>query len=644
MSYSAEEPPAKKCRSEETSTTSTPSSTTSETSSSPLQVFSPHVLNNAAQYAKTYQNAKPYSHGVLEELFVTGFADKVLHEVKHNLKCKYKESDLFRVYQSIDLANLSNQPIAMIDPQSQLQLVHNMPNMMTLKNALYSPEWRLFIEQIANLPKGTLTDQVDCAINCHDKGCHLLCHDDVIGTRRVSYILYFTDSEPDWNDEDGGRLELYESIVSDDNGDNHGDTDATATHSNVRVRVPGVFPVKTVLPKFNSMAYFAVEPGVSFHSVQEVFCDRPRLSIQGWYHAKEMPKEMEHASLNQLKTTNVLGEHDFEGDFTPMLSADVSTDTRTNNNNINTNNNNTDTNININMELTNEDKDFLSQYISKTYLRPESIQEICSRFEEDSSVQLRHFFNLEWERKVSKLLKTEDERCNFGRDQPSLDYAIGVTKEWVPVGPAHKQRFLEYVGGATEDGETCGSVLKYLKEQIMQSPEFGRLLKSYTSLGMPLGYRGRVRRFRPGLDYTIAHYGILTQSAVLDATMCFVSGQGDQSIGNEDDNEDDMLWQSDDKGGFECYIAADDEEEGDNEADDEYNEEDDTKLLSVSACNNTLSLVYRDPGTMRFVKYLGIGAPSSRWDLSLEYEVEEDDEESEENDAVEKEGDVDVGF
>lgn len=158
----------------------------------------------------------------------------------------------------------------------------------------------------------------------------------------------------------------------------------------------------------------------------------------------------------------------------------------------------------------------------------------------------------------------------------------------------------------------------------MQSPEFGRLLSSYTSLGALLGYRGRVRRFRPGLDYTIAHYGILTKTSVLDATMCFVTGKGDQSLGEEGDNDDDIIWQSDDKGGFECYIAADDED--DDEAEDEYDEEDDTKLLSVSPSNNTLSLVYRDPGTMRFVKYLGIGAPSSRWDLCLEYEVEDDDD------------------
>ncbi len=61
-------------------------------------------------------------------------------------------------------------------------------------------------------------------------------------------------------------------------------------------------------------------------------------------------------------------------------------------------------------------------------------------------------------------------------------------------------------------------------------------------------------------------------------------------------------------------------------ADAEYDEEDDTKLLSVSASNNTLSIVYRDPGTMRFVKYVGAGAPSSRWDIAMEYEVDASDD------------------
>ena len=65
---------------------------------------------------------------------------------------------------------------------------------------------------------------------------------------------------------------------------------------------------------------------------------------------------------------------------------------------------------------------------------------------------------------------------------------------------------------------------------------------------------------------------------------------------------------------------------------DEYNEDDDTELLSVSASNNTLSLVYRDPGTMRFVKYVSSSAPSSRYDICMEYQLPPDDDNDNDND------------
>ena len=60
--------------------------------------------------------------------------------------------------------------------------------------------------------------------------------------------------------------------------------------------------------------------------------------------------------MSQLKKNNV-GEYDFEGDFMPMIATVVDND----------NDNGTDTDT---MELTQEDKDFLAQYINKTDLRP----------------------------------------------------------------------------------------------------------------------------------------------------------------------------------------------------------------------------------------------------------------------------------
>jgi hypothetical protein len=463
--------------------------------------------------------------------------------------------------------------------------------------------------------------QVDCAANCHAKGCHLLCHDDVIGTRKVSYIIYLTDAEPKWTDEDGGRLELYEAIAEEGGESQDEDTAARL--------VPNALPIKTILPEFNSMAYFVVKPGVSFHSVQEVFCDRPRLSIQGWYHAQESPLDIGNATLQRLKSMG-RGE-DTEGGFQQLTasSGKISLDS--------TEGECTSEDHTLSMD----DRTFLGNYINATYLTDESMNEICKRFEDDSSVQLRHFLLEEWNGKITRAFSEEDERDKLGNNRPSLDYHIGVNDMWKAVGPAHKQRFLEFIpkNDAKRAIDPCGSagdILYHLRHNVFQSAEFGRWLAWISSLGFPLGQRGRIRRFRPGLDYTVAHYGILTTNSVLDATLCFCAGEGKQCAFDEETEEllgsdDDAIWESGDVGGFECYIAADESGE-DQGPDAEYDDEDDTKLLSVSASNNTLSLVYRDPGTMRFVKYVGIGAPSSRWDIALEYEMKSDETCIDEND------------
>jgi hypothetical protein len=360
-----------------------------------------------------------------------------------------------------------------------------------------------------------------------------------------------------------------------------------------------------ILPTFNSMAYFMVEPGVSFHAVSEVFCDRPRLSIQGWYHARERPQRMEYSTLHRLKS--VEDGEDTEGEF--MLSPNDDGDTR----------------------LSQSDVEFLSEYINRTYLEDASITKIRQRFEDESSVLLRHFLNEEWEMKIKDAASKVDKKQKLGRRQVVLDYSVGVDENWKAIGPAHKQRFLEYVGNPNRDSTEPGSMLLFLKQTLLESPAFGRLLQSLTSLSQRTGFRGRVRRFRPGFDYTVAHYGILTKKCVLDATLCFVEGTGNQCQYDSETEEligtdDDAMWDSGDYGGFEVYIAADDEGSGAaKEAEDEYNDEDDTELLSVSASSNSLSLVYRDPGTMRFVKYVGNGAPGSRWDIAIEYEGVDDE-------------------
>lgn len=87
----------------------------------------------------------------------------------------------------------------------------------------------------------------------------LLCHDDELEGRRIAFILYLT---PGWTSEDGGSLDLF-------------DTDSNGQPRDI---------VRSIIPRFNSFAFFEVSP-VSFHQVAEVLSeDKVRLSVGGWFH------------------------------------------------------------------------------------------------------------------------------------------------------------------------------------------------------------------------------------------------------------------------------------------------------------------------------------------------------------------------
>lgn len=74
-----------------------------------------------------------------------------------------------------------------------------------------------------------------------------------IDVMQVSYILYLVDK--DWGSgekPDGGGLQLYPLENEEVPG------------------IPAYAPSKTIPPRWNQMVLFAVQPGRSFHDVQEV--------------------------------------------------------------------------------------------------------------------------------------------------------------------------------------------------------------------------------------------------------------------------------------------------------------------------------------------------------------------------------------
>ncbi|GFR40250.1 hypothetical protein Agub_g822 [Astrephomene gubernaculifera] len=572
----ADEPPTKKLR---------PSSQppAAGVAGGPLEpgIVCETVMAAAPSLHEQYQAAVPYKHCVMKQLFSSDLLRQVRDEIINNINATYKETDLFKVFQTGDLGNLDS-----LDPQAASKL----PGLMRLKKALYSDDFRAFVTTVTGC--GDLSPRTDCSCNVYAYGGHLLCHDDVIATRRVSYIIYLTDPDDPWVEADGGALELFPLVE----GQEH---------------TPAPDPTLAHLPSFNTMAMFTVTPGVSFHSVQEVFSpDKPRMSISGWYHAAAPPQDADKASLKQLQMR--AGE-DAAGGHEPVQGGEG--------------------------PLSDDDLALLVRYVNPVYLAEASWPKIRERFAEEGSVQLHNFLKRGLAEQIMAACVAEDKADKLGNKQLPA-YPAGVRDGWAPVGPPHKQRYLRYsppttiAGGeappaaaATSEGAAAGagSLLHTVRRELLGSGAFCRLLKAITSVTM-LGQTGEVRRFRPGMDYTVAHYGILTTDPRLDVVLTFVDDATDEAA---------AAWQAGEVGGFEAYLLADEED-----AAEVYRvnaDAEESGVLNVNAAANTLNLVLRDEGLMRFVKYVSFAAPGSRWDVAMEYVPEDDDDEEGEGEGKEGE-------
>jgi Rps23 Pro-64 3,4-dihydroxylase Tpa1-like proline 4-hydroxylase len=188
-----------------------------------------------------------------------------------------------QVNQTGDLASLSYLPTSELS---------RLPSLLALRDALYSPAFRAFLRAVTGCGALSGTKQ-DMSVNSYRAGCHLLNHDDVIGSRRVSYILYMPlPRSQAWQDAWGGALELYPVRPGADG-----------------VPEPEPVPVKSIPPSWNQFVFFEVQPGKSFHSVEEVVVGgdgRERLSISGWFHAAQEYEEgytPEPAAVSDAKSS-----------------------------------------------------------------------------------------------------------------------------------------------------------------------------------------------------------------------------------------------------------------------------------------------------------------------------------------------------
>ncbi|KAG6854364.1 hypothetical protein C0991_007869 [Blastosporella zonata] len=603
--------------------------------------------NTTAKLHTGYVANDPFKYAIVEKLFQDDLLKKVKDECLSELSFTEKETDIYKVNQTGDLASLNYLT------ESQISLL---PNLLTLRNALYSDKFRSFLQTVTGC--GPLSGKKqDMSVNSYTKGCHLLNHDDVIGTRRVSYILYmplphYTFWQKDW----GGALELYPVK---EGADGHLE--------------PEAMPSKSIPPSWNQFIFFEVQPGRSFHSVEEVVVGgegedgRNRLSISGWFHAAQEGEEgyiaeaapETKSSREQLASTSTV--------FTPYPEIPEAPHPDT--------------------ALSDEHIGFLSEFLNPVYLQPRTMETLSARFASESSLELHSFLAHPLAEALQPRLREADTRDGLGIDRTGRipAHTAGSKGAWTVRGPPHKWRYCvlnpprpDAPAAAVSPRAAHASsdeILRSLQNELFTSPAFRAWLAAVSRL-LPLSYAAEARRFRPGLDYTLATSE--DADVRLDVVLGLTPGVGEKTRNGEGSSNgksslasalDDVRgWQAAEWGGWECYMAPHNEEDDpavyrsgshsksanngsskdtastshtanangvhsvpeddDQEMDDE---EEDSTLLTVQPGFNRLLLVLRDERVMRFVKYVSAAAEGSRWDVCGEYEVgmvDDDDDES----------------
>lgn len=551
-------------------------------------------LFNQKIWPKEYQDnlrdeiteSQPYRWGTIEELFEDNLLRQVRTEVLSEIAFTKKETDIYKVYQSGDLANLSG---LNWDDLSRL------PSLYKLRTAIYSQEFRDFVSMITGCGKLSAS-KTDMSINTYHKGCHLLTHDDVIGSRRVSFILYMPDPDKIWKANYGGALRLFPAIIP---------------------NVPGTDYHCKLVPQFNQLALFTVQPGLSFHDVEEVREEKHRLSIQGWFHIPQpnedgfIEGEQEateaRSSLQQLQSKE-LQEYDFPKpwrfDLLPHELKLVESDD--------------------NFDA--EELAYLGKFLNKEYIKPASIASMNTTFLLESVIELQNILNDDYASGLRSLLRANE-----------LDVQAPATSKelahpWKCAVPPHKQRFLYIDGCSSFDsvkelnmGPQEVPNFKLLKDAVagvdqklveltsfLKSVTYKRWIKLVTGL-IITSDSTLVRRFRPGQDFILAtttDKKIARTEEELDVLLETTLNLTPTAV-NPDN------WESGEYGGYElCMALNNDFEEDDDPAVYKQNDPSDDSVLFTSQCKwNSLTLMLRDPTVLKFVKYVSINAKGSRWDI-----------------------------
>lgn len=311
--------------------------------------------------------------------------------------------------------------------------------------------------------------------------------------------------------------------------------------------------------------------------------------------------------------------------------------------------------------------DFLIKYMAPGYLTPDTLEQVSEQFIEMSSVTLDGLLSNKFSARVREYIEAQE-----ANPESSQETEMG---SWKVARPPHKHRFLYRHPSETPDDS---NPLHELLDIFLPSEQFRKWLALVTKCSVQ-SYELLGRRFRRGQDYSLAttHDGEprLEISLGLTPTPGWgadeaeededeggdaeeevskpkkisanrdLEGESEESEeasvpkektnGNARTNgkhEEEESEEEDDVGGHEVYMAGDDDDE-DNEDAAIYktssDADEDNVLFTMPASWNKMSIVLRDSGVLKFVKYVSRNAKGDRWDLSGSFGVLLDEDEGE---------------
>lgn len=158
---------------------------------------------------------------------------------------------------------------------------------------------------------------------------------------------------------------------------------------------------------------------------------------------------------------------------------------------------------------------FLSEFLNPVYLQPRTMETLSARFAEESSLELHSFLTNDIAESLEPRLRELDLKDGLGEDREGRipPHSAGAEGAWSIKGPPHKWRYCalkpiqEGAPAAAVSPRAAhassDAVMRTLQDELFPSAAF-RAWMAIVSRLVPLSYSAEARRFRPGLDYTLA--------------------------------------------------------------------------------------------------------------------------------------------